>query len=156
MSSWDAVGTTAWLSDNLRLLLIIFVDLVVVVGFPGYDGLLGKIERGRRRLHSPLQTSGAPRVIGRGFAVTHRPQEIDHRQEIAHGKNRRARGREHIEHLILGRILPVAARHAQIAEDELREEGKIESEKYDQRSQTGQSFGIEPARNFGPPEMHAT
>src|SRR6516225_1352081 len=156
MSSWDDVGTTAWLSDNLRLLLIVFIDLVVVVGFPGHDGLLGEIKRGWRGLDRPLQTGGAPRVVGRGFAVSHRPQEIHHRQKITDRENGRASSRKHVEHLILRRILPVTARHTEIAEDKLREECQIESDKYDQRCQAGPSFGIEPAGNLGPPEMHAT
>ncbi len=32
------------LSDNLGLLLVTGVDLVVVVGLPGYDGLLSKLK----------------------------------------------------------------------------------------------------------------
>ena len=32
------------------------LDLVVVVGFPGHDRLLFKVERGRRRRNRPLQT----------------------------------------------------------------------------------------------------
>src|SRR3954469_1751752 len=87
MSSWDDAGTTAWLSDNLRLLLVPFVDLVVVVGFPSHDGLLREIESGRRRLDRPLEASGFPRIVRRGLAVAHRPQKINHRQQVADSQN---------------------------------------------------------------------
>ncbi len=54
-----------------------------------------------------------------------------------------------------GGILPVAARHSQVAQNELREERQVESDEHDQRGQTAQPFGIHAAGNLRPPEMHA-
>src|SRR5215472_15579324 len=113
------------------------VDLVVVVGFPGHDGFLFEIECCRRGLRSPLESGGIPGIVRCGLAVTHRPEEVDHRQEITDAEDGCTGGREYVEHLKLGRILVHAPRHAQVAENELREEGQIESEEYDERGQAG-------------------
>src|ERR1700758_734564 len=94
MSSCEEVGTAAWLSDNLGLLLLTGVDLVVVVGFPSHDRLLIKIECGRRRRSLPLKSRGLPGIIGRGLAVAHRPEEVNHGQKIADGEHRGSGGRE--------------------------------------------------------------
>jgi len=51
-------------------------------------------------------------------------------------------------------VIVIAARHAHVAEDELREEGEIESDEYDERGQACPTLGIEASGNFGPPEMH--
>src|SRR5690349_10098108 len=73
--------------------------------------------RWRRRL--PLEPGRTPRVRGRGLAVPERPEEIGHRQDVAEPEDRRARRREDVQHLELRRILPVPARHPEVAEDEL-------------------------------------
>src|ERR1700737_3548480 len=121
--------TAMGLSANTHLLRS--GNVLVVVGFPiDHRGAL-EIESGRRRRGLPLQTGRPPGICGGNFTVAHRPQEIDHGQQIADGKDRRAGRREHVQHLELRRILPVAARHAEIAQDELREEGQVESDEYD-------------------------
>src|SRR5215468_3109347 len=53
-------------------LLSAMVDFVVVVGFPGHDRLLFKVERRRRGRNRPLQSSCVPRIVGRGLAIAHR------------------------------------------------------------------------------------
>src|SRR5271165_84342 len=156
--SWTE-GCAVVLSDNFHLLLFLVrvrgVDLVVVVGFPGHDGLFVEVEGRRRRLRFPFESGGIPRVVRSGLAVTHRPEEVDHGQHVADAENRGSGGREHVQNLKLSRILIVAARHAEISEDELREEREVETDEYDQRSQLRPAFGIELAGNFRPPEMHA-
>jgi hypothetical protein len=51
--------------------------------------------------------------------------------------------------------LVVAARHAEVAEDELREERQVKSNKNDESGEPGPAFRIQLAGNFRPPEMHA-
>jgi len=45
-------------------------------------------------------------------------------------------------------VIVIAARHAHVAEDELREEGEIESDEYDERGQACPTLGIEASGNF--------
>src|SRR5579864_6980628 len=132
------------------------IEFVVVVGFPGDDRLFFEIESRRRRLRLPLETGGIPRIVGSRLAVTHRPEEVEHGQEIAHAENSGARGRENVEHLELRRILVIAARHAVVTKNELREERQVESDEDDEGGETRPAFRIELAGNFRPPEMHAS
>ena len=133
------------------------IQLFVVVGFPGHDGLFVEIERRRRRGGLPLQAGGVPGIVRSRLAVAHRPQEINHGQQISHAEHGCAGGREHVQHLKFGHVavIVVAARHAHVAEQELREEREIEADEDDQRGQARPAFGIQPAGNFRPPEMHA-
>src|SRR4029077_4647317 len=114
-----------------------------------------EIEGGGRRLRGPLKPCGIPRIVGSRLAVAHRPEEVDHRHEIADREYSGSGGREHIEYLVLGRILIIPARHAEITQDELREEREIESDEDDESGEPCPSLGVEPAGNFRPPEMHA-
>src|ERR1700736_3870212 len=110
-------------------------DVLVVVSFPiDHRGTL-KIESRWRRRRLPLQPGRAPGIGGGKFTVAHRPQEIDHGQQVTHGKDGRAGRRKHVQHLELRRILPVTARHAEIAQDELREERQVEADEDNQRRQ---------------------
>src|SRR5579862_731847 len=92
--------------------------MLVVVSFPSHDWSFIEVVGGRRRRRHPLQTYRVPGIRRSKLAVTQRPQEIDHRQHIAHGKNRGARGRQHVQHLELRRIGVIAARRAHVAENE--------------------------------------
>src|SRR5439155_26677625 len=87
------------------------------------------------------------------FAVAHRPQEIHHRQHVPHSQNGGPRGRENVQHLELGRVLPIAAWHSQITEHELREESQVESHEDDERSQLAPGFGIHASGDLRPPEV---
>src|SRR5580700_10326858 len=62
-------------------------DLFVVVSFPRHFWCFLKIEGGRRRSGLPFQASRTPRVIRGNLPVTHRPQEIDHRQNVSDRQN---------------------------------------------------------------------
>src|ERR1700688_1256280 len=92
-----------------------------------------EVEGGRRRGGRPLQPLRAPRVGPRLLAVEQRVEEVAERQEVADTQDRGAGGREHVPHLELGRVLTVAARHAEGAEDDLREEGQVEADEDEQR-----------------------
>src|SRR5271169_5303798 len=104
-------------------------DLVVVIGLPCHHGRLVKIKGGRRRRSLPFQAGGSPGIRVYDRSVPQRPDEVDHRQQIAGGEDASARGREHVQRLELGRILPVAAGHAYVAENELREKSQVEADK---------------------------
>src|SRR5208337_3155855 len=124
---WTVAGlVVTWLSGNGSLQFLVW-DLVVVIGFPGDDRRLVKIEGGRRRRGLPLQTRGVPRIGFGDRPVAQRPQEVDHGQKIADRENAGAGGRKHVQHLELRRILPVTARHANVAKNKLREERQIEA-----------------------------
>src|SRR5260370_36473236 len=145
----------AWLSDNGDLRFVRRVNLLVVVGFPGYDGLFFEVECRWRRRCLPLQAGGVPWIVGRWLAIAHRPEEIDHRQQIADAQHRGACGRKYVQHLELLRVLVVTPRHAYVAEDELGEEGQAEADEDDQGGESRPAFGVEFAGNFWPPEMHS-
>ena len=49
----------------------------------------------------------------------------------------------------------IAARHAHVSQDELREERQVETEKYHQRRKLGPPFGIHAAGHFGPPVVQS-
>src|SRR5258708_25519883 len=104
-------------------------SILVVVRLPGDFWrdieILGK----RRRGGLPFETSGWPWVGPGNFSVTHRPGQVNHRKQVAQRENGRSSGGHHIEHLIFRRIAGIPARHAEVAENELREEREIESDK---------------------------
>src|SRR6266849_4320141 len=89
---WCSTATGLSLNRNL----LGSRDIGVVVRFPSDCGGLLEIEGGRRRSGLPLQTGSAPGILVGNFAVAHRPQEIDHGQQITYGQNRRAGFREHV------------------------------------------------------------
>src|SRR5207248_2927841 len=128
-------------------------QFAVVVGFPGDDWALLKIKGRRRRGRLPFQARSSPRIIARNFAVTQRPEQVNHRQDVSHGENGGAGDRQDVQNLKFGWISMVAAWHAGPAENELREEGEIESDKDDQGGQAAPTFGIHAAGNFRPPEV---
>src|SRR5690348_13883625 len=94
----------------------------VVVRRARDDGRPLEVVAPRRRRRLPFEAGRAPRVRRRRLAVAQRPQEIRHREQVAEPEDRRAGRREHVQHLELVGILPVAARHPEVAEHELREE----------------------------------
>src|SRR5208282_1233761 len=108
-------------------------DLVVVIGFPGDHRRLVKIKGGRRRRGLPLQASGVPGIRAGDLAVAQRPDEVDHRQQIAGGEYAGSGRGENVQRLEFRRILPVAAGHADVAENKLREERQVEADEDEQR-----------------------
>src|SRR5262245_27770174 len=65
-----------------------FLDVFVVVGFEVHHRCLVEIECGRRRRSHPLEPSSTPWIVRSRLPVSHRPHEIDERQNISHAENR--------------------------------------------------------------------
>src|ERR1700704_2382198 len=63
----------AWLSLNGASKIVLRLNLVVVVGFPGYDRGLVEIKGWRWRRGLPLQPGRAPRIRIGDRAVAQRP-----------------------------------------------------------------------------------
>src|SRR5213079_1696194 len=55
----------------------------VGVGLAGDDGRRLEVVAWRRRRRLPLEAGGVPRVVARGLAVAERPEQVDHRQQVA-------------------------------------------------------------------------
>src|SRR6202041_2527183 len=127
---------------------------VVVSVFSHYWNLL-EIFRGRRRGRLPFETFRAPGIRSGNRAVANGPEQIDQRDQIADAENGSAGGRHHVEHLKFSGVDGVAARHAQVAENELREEREVEADENYQRGETRPAVRIHASRNFRPPEMNA-
>ena len=85
----------------------------------------------------PVASHGLRR---RALAVQQRPAEIDERQQVADREDRRARRRQHVQHLELRRVLVIAPRHARVAEQVLREEREVEAEEDQDRGERAPSF----------------
>src|SRR5258707_2087721 len=125
--------------------------IIVVVRLPRDFGRDIEIFSDRRRGRLPFEASAGPRVGTGYFTVAHGPSEINHRQQVAEREDGSSGSGHHIEHLKFRRIAGVAARHAQIAKNKLREKCEIEAQKQSNRSDAGQKFRIQLASNFGPP-----
>src|SRR5215468_63752 len=67
--SWASASTVAGGRVCNRDPLSVLIDCVVVVGFPGHDGLLLEVVRRRRRRNRPLQPGSVPWIVGCGLAV---------------------------------------------------------------------------------------
>src|SRR5581483_9260122 len=128
-SAGSCVTTMGGLSLNRNLLGL--VDLIVVVGLPGDGRRVGEVEGWRRRRRHPLQSSRIPGIRLGYLAIAHRPEQVDHGQKVSNRKDRCPCSRKHIQHLKFRRILPIAPRHPDITEHELRKEGQVESDEDD-------------------------
>src|ERR1700681_3083971 len=84
-------STAAGLVCNGDLLLLRLLrnlaNLVVVIGFPGHDGLLVEVKGRWWRVGLPLQACGVPWVRRGRLAVAHGPHEVDHGQQVTDGEN---------------------------------------------------------------------
>ncbi len=133
-----------------------FRPIMKVVRFPGNYGSDFEILRERGRLRGPLEASGGPGIIAGNLAVESRPSKVNHREQVTDSQDGSAGSRHDVVHLKLRRIHMVAARHAEIAENELREEGEVEAYEKDEGGNARNPFGVHPAGNLGPPEMQST
>src|SRR5215831_12079740 len=97
----------------------------VGIGFSGDDRRVMEVVGWWRRTGFPFQPRGLPRIVAGHFAVLQRPYEVDRRQNESHGEYRSSGARKHVQHLKFQRVSGVAARHAEIAQNELREKRKI-------------------------------
>src|SRR5258708_1290448 len=114
-----------------------------------------EIFRWWRRIRCPLEACRWPWVLPGNLAIAHGPGQVNHRQKIAQRENRGACGGKHVEYLELRRISVIAPRHAEVSEDELREEGQIETDEENHRGSPRERFRVEPPGNLGPPEVQA-
>src|SRR5207244_2919523 len=110
---------------------------------------------GWERIYFQLQARGRPRILPGNLAIAHGPGQVQHRQQIAQRKNRGARRGQHVKHLEFRRIGVIAARHAEIAKNELREEGQVETDEENHRGCPRERYRVETAGNLRPPEMQA-
>src|SRR6267378_1559881 len=125
--------------------------VIVVVRLPRDFGRDIEIFSDRRRGRLPFEASAGPRVGTGYFTVAHGPSEINHRQQVAQREDGSSGSGHHIEHLKFRRIAGVASRHAQIAENKLREEREIEAQEKSDRSDARQKFRIQLTGDLGPP-----
>src|ERR1044072_1505405 len=94
-----------------------------------------------------------PRGRFRVPPVTHRPDKVDCGYQHSEAEYRCARAREHVEHLKLGRVSVITARHAEITGDELLQERQVEPDEDHERAETSPAFGIHAPADLGPPVM---
>src|SRR3954471_13786375 len=108
--------------------LLFFPFGIVVVRAAVHDGCFVEIMDRWRGRSLPFETGGLP-WIGRRFrTVVNGPDEIDHGQEISNTQDAGTGRGENMVNLEFYRIGMVTARHAEIAEDELREEGEVKAD----------------------------
>ena len=117
-----------------------FIQRRIIVGFFGHDGRFSKIMFWRRRRRCPFQPGRVPRIWPGFFSIKQRPDQINQRQQITDAENRRARGGKDVVDLKFRRVIVNAARHAEIAQDKLREESQVESDEHDQRGELRRVF----------------
>src|SRR5580692_402273 len=132
------------------------VTIVEVVRLPIDFGRDIEIFGERRRRGLPLKPRCRPWVRSCDLSVAHRPRQINHRQQVAERENRGTRRGHHVKHLKLGWIAVIAARHAEIAENKLREERQVEPNEKSDCGRLRQTFGIQSAGNLRPPEVQST
>src|ERR1700676_2470398 len=129
--------------------------IVVVVRLPSDFGRNLEILGGRRRRRLPFEASGRPGVRSGNGAVTHGPDKIHHGKQIAEGEDGSSRGGHYVEHLKFRGIAGIAARHAHVSKNELREKCEIEAEEKSDGGDTRKEFRVELASNLRPPEVQA-
>src|SRR5271156_1439667 len=112
--------------------------MLKIVRLPIDDRSNVKVFRERRRIRFPFESGGRPRVGPSDAAVLDGPSQVNHRQKIAEGQNRSSRGGHDVKRLKLRWITVVTARHAEIAQNKLREKREIESHEEHHGGQTGQ------------------
>ena len=118
-------------------------------------GCVREVVRQRRRLRRPLESGRVPRIRAGPLALEQRRDEVDADQHVADRQNRCAGRRQHVQHLELRRVDVVAARHAQIAEDELRDERQVEPDETMMRRHLGPDVGVHAAGDLRPPVVQA-
>src|SRR5208283_3026405 len=129
--------------------------MMKVIRFPGDYGRNREILRGWRRWSFPFQTGGGPGIVARDLAKKGGPSEINHGHEITDSENGGAGSGHHVVNLKFRRIDVIAARHAQIAEQELRKKRQVETDEENQRGNARQPFRVHAAGHFWPPKVQA-
>src|SRR5579875_723781 len=119
------MGVVVAVSDTGYLLLLMALEPFVVVSFMIHDRNFREVLRERRRLRLPLEAGGLPGIVPGDFPVLKRPGQVENGQQIPHAQHRGPGRRKDVQHLKLRRVGGVTARHAESAQNELREEGQI-------------------------------
>src|SRR4051812_7905429 len=101
---------------------------IVGIRTADYFGLPFEVVLGRRRIGLPFEARRRPGVACRFFPAEQRPPEVCERHQVAERKHHGAGGREYVQQLELRRVLVIAARHAEPAEQVLRKEREVEAE----------------------------
>ena len=109
----------------------------------------------RRRRRLPFEARRLPRIVRRLLAVEQRPAEIDERHQIGDGEDHRAAAGENVPDLKNVRIVVIAARHAEPAHDELRQERHVEAEEHGDGGELRPELVVELAGHLRPPIMNA-
>src|ERR1700752_1243106 len=102
-----------------RICVRLFVD----------HGNFSEIFRRRRRRRLPFESCCAPGIRLCHGTVAHRPDQIHEWNQIPYPEDRGSRRRHHVKHLKFRGIERVAARHSEIAKNELREKCQVETDK---------------------------
>src|ERR1051326_7821860 len=130
-----------------------FFSGIVVGGF-SHDGWNVEVECGRRRGRLlPLQSFCVPRITGCYGALSPRPGEIDHRNQITDAKNGSPSRRHDMQYLKFRRVRRITPWGTQVTQNELREEGQVESDKHYESCELGPALGIQATCDFGKPEV---
>src|SRR5207248_4046201 len=128
---------------------------LVVIRAAADARLLFEVVLWRWRTRLPLEAARAPGVCARASAAEDRPAQIAERQQVTHGEHRRARGGKDVEQRELRRVFVVAPRHAEPAEQVLREEGEVEAEEDGERGDAREDLGVHAPGDLWPPEVNA-
>ena len=107
----------------------------------------------RRRRRRPFEAGCAPGIVARILSIKQRPDQIDRRQKIGRREHRRASRRHDVIDLKFRRVDVVAARIAEIAEQELGKKGEVEAKEHQDRREPRPGLVIELADDFRPPEV---
>src|SRR5690348_17788607 len=122
---------------------------MIVVGTDNDPRYLVEILLRRRRSRLPLQPGCLPWIIACGLSVPDRPCEINQREHVGGQQNQRTDRRHDMVDLKFWRIDMVATRHARIAHDELRQEGRVESKEHRDGGEPRPRLRIHSPGNFG-------
>src|SRR6185437_10851949 len=101
---------------------------IVAVGHLRHHRRAREILLGWGRAGPPFEAGCAPGVGTGALAMEDRPGEIDERQHVGDREDGGSRRGEHVPGLQVRRIRVVTPRHAEVAEDELRQEGEVEAD----------------------------
>src|ERR1700719_2162328 len=123
-SSGSCAASAVSLSAKIHLLLFAGV---IVRGFCHHWLTFKVVGRRRRGRLLPLQPLRVPRILRRARPFAPGPRQVDHRQQVPYRENGRAGRRHDVQHLKLGCVVGIAARHSLVSKNELWKEGEIES-----------------------------
>src|SRR6185437_11801279 len=129
------------------------VARIVAIGQLRHDGRAREVVRRWRRGGSPFEPGRTPGICLGALAEEYGPGEIAEREQVRDGENGRAGRGQNVPGLQVWRVGVVATRHAEIAEDELREEREVEADEHEDGRVASPHLRIVPAGDLRPPVM---